>query len=271
MKKHRILLLVATIAIAILAVPVAVSASHQWGKYQWKSDAPVTLTLGNNVSSTWDAHLDGAIADWNASAVLDLSEVSGAVSNVANCVPATGNVEICNYNYGDNGWLGMAQIWISRGKNIAKANSRMNDYYFESVSYYSSDASNWRRYVMCQEVGHDFGLGHQDVDFNNTPLGTCMDYTGNPLTTADLSPNQHDYDQLVSMYGADDDDDGGKGGGPPAGKGKKGAGKPSFAPLSGGNSEFGRAIGFDASGRANEFERDLGVGNKLITHVLWAN
>ena len=256
-------LLVAAIAIAILAVPVVASASHQWGKYKWNSPAPVTLTLGDNVSSTWDGHMGEAIADWNASTVLSLTSASGAANNLADCVPAYGKIEICNYDYGNNGWLGTAQIWIARGKNIVKANSRMNDHYFTSVSYYSSDAPNWRQYVMCQEIGHDFGLGHQDVDFNNTPLGTCMDYTGNPLTEADLNPNTHDYDQLVSMYGGGDDE---KDGGPPPGKGK-----PNFAPLSGGNSEWGKAIGTDGNGRPNEFERDLGKGNKVITHVLWAN
>jgi hypothetical protein len=38
---------------------------------------------------------------------------------------------------------------------------------------------------MCQEVGHTFGLDHQDENFNNTNLGTCMDYTNDPST------NQH--------------------------------------------------------------------------------
>ncbi len=48
---------------------------------------------------------------------------------------------------------------------------------------------------MCQEIGHDFGLDHQDesgADFN-----TCMDYS-NALDNP--SPNAHDYEQLETIY-----------------------------------------------------------------------
>ena len=60
---------------------------------------------------------------------------------------------------------------------------------------------------MCQEVGHTFGLDHQDENFNNTNLGTCMDYTNDPSglagtngTLSNEHPNQHDYDQLATIY-----------------------------------------------------------------------
>lgn len=51
---------------------------------------------------------------------------------------------------------------------------------------------------MCQEVGHDFGLDHQDEDHYNTPLGSCMDYSANPVPNQ--RPNQHDYDMLETIY-----------------------------------------------------------------------
>ncbi len=42
---------------------------------------------------------------------------------------------------------------------------------------------------MCQEIGHDFGLDHQDENFNNPNLGTCMDYTNDPLgATVERAP-----------------------------------------------------------------------------------
>ena len=94
MKNNRIPFLVVAIAIAILAVPVAVSATHQWGDLKWKSKAPLSLTLGDNVSSTWDAHLSVAIADWGASTVLSLREVPGTANNVIDSVPETGKTEV---------------------------------------------------------------------------------------------------------------------------------------------------------------------------------
>jgi len=73
---------------------------------------------------------------------------------------------------------------------------------------------------MCQEVGHAFGLGHVNENFNDTNTGSCMDYTGNPVGNEDDSQdntttNQHDFEQLESIYGHSDDsgDDGGDSGG----------------------------------------------------------
>ena len=51
---------------------------------------------------------------------------------------------------------------------------------------------------MCQEVGHTLGLDHQDENFDNPNLGTCMDYTSDPGTNQ--HPNQHDYDELEAIY-----------------------------------------------------------------------
>jgi hypothetical protein len=52
-----------------------------------------------------------------------------------------------------------------------------------------------KQHVMCQEIGHDFGLAHQDE--SGADLNTCMDYA-NALDNP--SPNQHDYDQLQTIY-----------------------------------------------------------------------
>jgi len=93
-------------------------------------------------------------------------------------------VEVCNAAYGTNGWLGVAQIWVSR-RHIVQGTTKVNDTYFSTGKY---NTPAWRQMVMCQEVGHTFGLVHQDENFNNTNLGTCMDYTndraGLPARTA---------------------------------------------------------------------------------------
>ena len=119
---------------------------------------------------------------------------------------------------------------------------------------------------MCQEVGHVFALAHQDEDFNNTNLDTCMDYTNDP--DSNQHPNQHDYDQLFAIYGSGGGDDGGTGGGKGNGKGKNG--KNGEAP---GQDirQWGKSISTDGKGRPDLFELNLGNGNKLFTHVLWAD
>ena len=68
--------------------------------------------------------------------------------------------------------------------------------------------------MICQEIAHDFGLDHQDENFSNPNLGTCMDYTSDPEgPPSNEHPNQHDYDQLESIYSHLDGGGGGGGGG----------------------------------------------------------
>lgn len=193
----------ATIALglALSAVYIAApaEASHSWGTYHWARQAnPFNLKLGDNVTSAWDAYLNEASADWTQSAVLNTSVVVGTVSNVKRCSPTTGRVEVCNASYGFNGWLGIAGISLSGG-HIVSGYVKLNDSYFNSSTY---NKPEWRRMVTCQEIGHTFGLAHQDENQTNANLGTCMDYTSRPLgPPSNEHPDAHDFDQLVTIYG----------------------------------------------------------------------
>lgn len=255
-----------------------VNANHAWGKYHWDLSTEQTLLdpldLGDNTSTAaWGASLDLASVDWNFSVLQN--EVSLGASN-ANCDPTSGRVEICNGEYGNNGWLGIASIWALRGRenHITQAVVKLNDTYFNTPTY---DSAAWRQFVMCQEVGHTFGLDHQDENFDNANLGTCMDYTSDPdgTLTGDLSnlqPNQHDFDQLTSIYAhlnSTDGGGGGSGGGKGGGNGG-GRGKPAdVAPA--GAADFGVAVSLDAAGRGNIYVQELPGNRVVITHVLWAN
>ena len=40
--------------------------AHAWGNYHWARPAnPFALKLGDNVTSAWDAYLQGAFSDWS--------------------------------------------------------------------------------------------------------------------------------------------------------------------------------------------------------------
>jgi hypothetical protein len=260
-------------AIALFAAPGAM-ADHSWGNYHWPttygSDAkPISLKLGDNLTGTWGVFLINAEFDWEQSPVLDLSVGQGAPTNLRRCAPARGNVEICNDSYGNNGWLGIASISIE-GDHIVAGSVRLNDFYFELAAYNTPD---WRQFVMCQEVGHVFGLDHQDEAFDNTNLDTCMDYTSDPWSNQ--HPNQHDFEQLLAIYShADSTSGGGSGGGGPGCKGgpKKCPNGSSVSELRAqldlaAPSQWGRLV--SAHGPQEIFELDLGQGRKIITHVLW--
>jgi hypothetical protein len=191
---HRRLFSLGAAAAVSAALAAPALADHSWGNYHWARTAnPFTVPLGDNVTNTaysnWEAALQRASSEWSRSSVLDAPVVVGSAKG-KNCRAVEGTAQVCNARYGFNGWLGLATIWIS-GSHIVKATTKLNDSYFDSPSY---DATA-EQHVMCQEVGHDFGLDHQDE--SGADLNTCMDYSDaldNP------SPNAHDYEQLETIY-----------------------------------------------------------------------
>ena len=183
-------LLVMTLA-AVVATTGSASATHSWGGYHWaRTSNPFTLQLGNNTSGSWTADLATVSSDWSKSAVLDTPVVAGATKAKV-CRPTSGRVEVCNASYGNTGWLGVAQIWISGGVHITQGTVKNNDYYFGSSTYKYNNGAE-KLHVICQEVGHTLGLDHQSTD--GSSLNTCMDYYHNTSDADTLSthPNQHD-------------------------------------------------------------------------------
>ncbi len=246
------------IAVAILSVGVfaVANAIHSWGGYHWaRTSNPFNLKLGDNVSSTWDPYLATASNNWSSSSVLDTTIVTGQAKG--NCRPTSGRIEVCTKTYGNNGWLGLAQIWVS-GSHITQGTAKLNDTYFNTSTY---NTVGWRSLVLCQEVGHNFGLGHQDEDFYNNPIipHTCMDYFI-PDTNEIVGPNAHDYEQLESIYAHLDstttiksDIVNGRG-----------------VEIDFENpSEWGKSLRKDNQGNDSLFVKDLGNGKKVFTHVFW--
>src|SRR3989344_8120786 len=169
MKTVLLVILFSVMGIASLAFSQAVFANHSWGNYHWaRTSNPFNLNLADNLSSNWDPYLVTTSSDWSVSSVLDTTIVAGS-QNLRRCRPTSGRVEVCNYRYGKNGWLGLAQIWIS-GNHITQGLTKLNDTYFNTTKY---NTPAWKNMVMCQEVGHTFGLDHQDEAFNNPNLGSC--------------------------------------------------------------------------------------------------
>ena len=244
------------VALATLALGAAstASATHSWGGYHWaRTSNPFTVKLGNNVASAWTSFLNTASSDWSASDVLNTTVVGG-LANSRNCKATAGRVEVCNSTYGNNGWLGIASISITGGTHITQGSVRLNDTYFNTPQY---NSPAWRALVACQEIGHTFGLDHQDENFNNANLGTCMDYTSDPTTNQ--HPNKHDYDELDIIYKHLDTST-------TVGQGAAGS--------------FAREIDQDdrrtwgqlvkQQGRTSIYEVDHGHGAKTVTFVIWA-
>ena len=119
---------------------------------------------------------------------------------------------------------------------------------------------------MCQEIGHNYGLGHTNEIFDNFNDGTCMDYTNDPdgalYTQLDNRyPNAHDYGQLGDIYAHLD--------------GVTTVGQTVSPSLANGNAadgdDLGKVVRNDSKGRPALYERDLGKGEKLFTFIFWAD
>ncbi len=271
----------ATIIAGLTFASVAL-ANHSWGGYHWaRTTSTFTLRLGDNLGSGWKSYLAGTSAVWNTDPaaaylgsgvvkVINTTVVPGS-TNFKNCRAVSGTVQVCNSTYGNNGWLGLAQIWIS-GSHITQGTAKMNDTYFNLPTY---NTVAWRRMVMCQEVAHTFGLDHQDENNNNYNLGSCMDYTNAPAGgvvggfdygPSNEYPNFHDFQELGIVYAHLDTFNSYSTSATARGGVAAAAQSGEFSNAS----EWGKTVAKDAQGRDNTFERDLGGGNKLITHVFWA-
>ncbi len=250
------------LVVILAAWPAAMLANHSWGSFHWaRTSNPFTLKLGDNVSSAWDAYLGTTSSDWSVSTELNTTIVAGQAKG-RNCRPTSGRVEVCNATYGNNGWLGLAQIWAS-GNHITQGVAKVNDTYFNTLKY---NTPGWRNLVMCQEVGHTLGLDHQDTNFEPPNLGTCMDYTDDPYGPPNNEhPDGHDYDQLVAIYAHLDSSTTissalATGQMPPA------MGQIEFETPA----QWGRLIRGSRDRGTSVYELDFGGGHKVFTFVIWA-
>jgi hypothetical protein len=194
---RRVLLVLATAALAAGVMASTAAASHSWNGYHWaRPSNPFTVKVGDDVSSAWDGYLRTASTDWSANTggnPLNTFVTAGSTTG-KQCRATVGRVEVCNAAYGNRGWLGIASISVN-GSHITQGTAKMNDTYYVTAKY---NTPFWRGAVMCQEVGHTFGLDHQDT--SGADLHTCMDYASAP-DADNTHPNRHDYDELALIYG----------------------------------------------------------------------
>src|SRR5207245_8990157 len=133
--RFLLFVVVAAAVVGVFAFPSNASANHSWNGYHWaRTSNPFTVKLGDNVSGPWDGMIATASSDWSQSNVLDTTIVAGG-TKPRNCRPTSGQDEICNANYGNTGWLGVAQIWITGGVHITQGTVKNNDYYFGNSTY----------------------------------------------------------------------------------------------------------------------------------------
>jgi len=283
---NRAVVRFALVSVAAVAAVGPATANHQWGSYHWARTAnPLTLKINTALTGQWPAIVQKSIGEWNQSSVLNFAQ-SGANgvnsylfasgNSAKQCNPVAGQILVCNALYGQRGWLGIASIWAN-GNHITQGTTKLNDTYFKQARY---NTPYWRAMVACQEVGHDFGLGHVNETFTDKNTGSCMDYSNDPSgrnaqngPLENDAPNQHDYDLLASMY-AHTDGTNTATSSASTNFGERQVGQAVREPKTYAGSgdtaaEWGSAVRRDGKGRPDMFVRRFPDGTLKITHVLW--
>ena len=193
--------LIGAIAVGVLFVlSTTAFASHSWNDYHWAGD-------GTTVSPT--------VVDDTSSSLYDVTagvdEWAGLGTRIQPTITTASKGNITVKEAFSPFWYGLARIFVEDG-HITKGEVKLNTRLLASKGEDAAD------HVLCQELGHVLGLGH-----NRDSLTTCMNDTAT-LGSA-TSPNTHDTQQLTSIYGhldaaapTTDDGGGGGGGGPPCDK-----------------------------------------------------
>jgi hypothetical protein len=101
------------------------------------------LKIGNNLTSAdWRAHLAQTSSDWNSpttfgatttpilTAIVASQSIAGHGKSKERCSMVAGTTQVCNDSYGNDGWLGLASIYITGGEHITQGSAKMNDTYF---------------------------------------------------------------------------------------------------------------------------------------------
>ncbi len=196
-------ILAVTVALAALLTVVSVaSADHSWSVYHWPSDNLSPTVVDKTSSEMYE--VGPAVDEWSGLGTLIQPEMATS---------SKGNITVTEAF--SPFWLGLARIFIDDNGHITKGEVKLNTRLLNSYPTAAAD------HVLCQEIGHVLGLGHNRVNDSSPDNATCMN---DSLATLGqyTTPNGHDQDELNDIYATHGDVvdgcgdvGGGGGGGPP--------------------------------------------------------
>jgi len=177
-----------------LAVGADNSTSGEYPKNTWAHQGQgLNLEVQNALTQDWYPILEKVLRDWSDQSPETLNLTIREVASDAECKFVPGVLKVCNANYGATGWRGINQILVDEFNNLTSSVAKMNEHYLLNLG------DGIKQYTMCHEIGHGWGLGHQDQDFNNVDSGSCMDYVMDPENNQ--HPNAKDFAILRQVYG----------------------------------------------------------------------
>jgi hypothetical protein len=109
--------------------------------------AGLEIEVLNALDDSWQTVFQLAIADWEYGQPDALKLSTSFVDQDPACTPVNGKIKVCNSDYGDQPWRGIATCIIgSDGNSYESCACKMNDFYLKNAD------ADLRQYTMCHEV-----------------------------------------------------------------------------------------------------------------------
>jgi predicted Zn-dependent protease len=164
-----LIIIVALLASMSLVLPNA-GAGHRFAGHWRAAVTPFNVRFIDSATKSWSGVMQSAADEWSKSGVLNAVIEPGAADRA---------VRICNYGYGNTGWVGYT-VAVVKNKHFVRVAIKLNSTYL----------GRRNRKVMCHEMGHGLGLGHRST------TSSCM-----KQGSASKTPDRHDYRMLERIYG----------------------------------------------------------------------
>ena len=166
---------------ALVLVSVA-GADHSWNGYHWPSDHRSPAVYSKATSNLYN--VPAAVTEWAA---------LGTPIQPAMTANSTGAAVTVSEGYSP-WWLGLARVYLTSDGHITKGEVKLNT---KLLKKYPAAAAD---HVLCQELGHIWGLDHNRVGDSSPDDQTCMNDQVNLRSVQYTTPNQHDVDELNLIY-----------------------------------------------------------------------
>ena len=169
--------ILSVLAVVMVLTAGVASATNKWNGYHWESNN-LALTVVDNTNAPGVFDVVDAVAEWAGLGTDIQPEMA---------LGSSGDVEVVAIRIRPH-YLGLARIWVDEFGHIGKGRVELNSRYLNSLTFDEWD------HVLCQELGHIWGLGHDNVEEG------CMassSFLGLPGYT---SPSDHDKVTLNDIY-----------------------------------------------------------------------
>lgn len=127
----------------------------------------------NSLSANYSANVQNGAIAWNRAETISGTYYPARVqfsvrtgnkdaTTRNTCARISGQVRVCDYDYGATGWSGQASAALDSNGHITGANVKINS------RYVGSSSTKDQFTVGCHEMGHALGLPHSTIS------GSCM-------------------------------------------------------------------------------------------------